>query len=267
MDKASNVEAKNIHGPRVVPTNYLRLSHNGKPALILTEDGCIVEEYSDDESTLSENSSIREKSVRSSERFRSIENKLKETDVKYSDMKAEMGKLKKRMAELELKSKTDDKKEAGVQTVGSCNDVNNTKSKSKMVPIEFLSLNFISEVPSYVYDLLIRNIKVPRKDIVRALTHEIVKLEGDKGIKHRSKKRNEIIEYYEDIYEEIWDEVSFDSSYEGRVCKKHDLDGPYAFYCELPDVCPYVDFVIPCHIGRIDTRCGSGSSCTLPNKN
>ena len=146
MDKASNVEAKNIHGPRVVPTNYLRLSHNGKPALILTEDGCLIEEYSDEDSLLSENSSIREKSERSSESFGSIKNKLKETDAKYSEMKVEIKKLKslwsidkklkktnvscsemkvemekleKRLAELELKSKTDYKKDVSIQTVDS----------------------------------------------------------------------------------------------------------------------------------------------------
>ena len=268
MDKTSEVETK--FGKRwYLPTNYLRLSHNGKPALIQTEDGRIVEEYSDVESLQSECSSIRGKSVGSTGSLGSIKKKLKETGVKYSDMKAEMGMLKERVAELELKTKSDDKMDASVQTVDAVNNTNsgfNLNSQNVFPAIlepeswqcsptgnELLSevyrrmnctiddakkyfiLNFIKQkVPIYVENSIRSKAHLPMKVFLQKVQFELMSLENT--------MRNYSVNLYNNVNDEIYDDVDFD---EDRICEKHRRFGPHAYYCEQPDECPYEHCIVP----------------------
>ena len=287
MDKAREVETK-FGNLWYLPSNYQ-----------LTEDCYIVKEYSDEDSLLSENSSIREKSVGSSESSGSIKNKLKETDAKLSEMKVEIKKLKslwsidkklkktnvscsemkvemekleKRLAELELKSKTDYKKDVSIQTVDSCNVVNNTNSgfnlnNQNVFPAilepeswqcsptgnELLSevyrrmnctiddakkyfiLNFIkNEVPSYVENSIRSKVHLPMKDFLQVLQFELTNLENT--------MRNYSINLYNNINDDIYGGADCDDD---RICEKHRRYGPHAYYCEEPDECPYERCIVP----------------------
>ena len=187
-------------------------------------------------------------------------------------MKVEMEKLEKRLAELELKSKTEYKKDVSMQTVDSYNVVNNTNSgfnlnNQNVFPAilepeswqcsptgnELLSevyrrmnctiddakkyfiLNFIkNQVPSYVENSIRSKVHLPMKDFLQVLQFELTNLENT--------MRNYSINLYNNINDDIYGGIDYDDD---RICEKHRRYSPHAYDCEEPDECPYKHCIVP----------------------